>query len=119
MKSYLAKLACDFEKADSSLATPSGEIGLTKITGKLIPGARCAWCFSEDFEFWKSEGLKYERPQDWPYQGFIMPFPETDGRGEMQPEHVCLVITDYPIEKENPVTDWATLENLLKHDNLH
>lgn len=119
MKQYLAKLASDYENTLELLVTKDGEAGQNKITGRLIPGASVAWCFNDDVDFWKSGGENYRHPHDWPYRGFIVPFPESNGRGEMEPEHVCLVIVDYPIEKENPVTDWGTLAQLLANPDLH
>jgi len=119
MKRYLAKLASDFERAEEFLASREGELGLKKLTGRLMPGAKCAWCFEDDLEGWKHSQTSMPHPKDWPYSGFIVPFPDTDGRGEMQPEHVCVVVVDYPIEKENPVTDWAVLACLLEISDLH
>lgn len=119
MKNYLAKLATDYEKVSEFLCTDDAEAGLKKITGRLVPGARCAWCYKDDVELWKRDRIPYPHPKDWPYQGFIMPFPETCGRREMDIEHVCLVVTDYPIEKENPVTDWCVLALLFESDELH
>ena len=118
MKAYLAKLASDFEKVDE-LPTETWELGVSKITGRLMPGARVAWCFDEDVGLWRRDRLPYPHPKDWPYQGFIMPFPETCGRREMEAENVCLVVTDYPIEKENPVTDWCVLAFLFDTPGLH
>ena len=120
MKSYLAKLAADYDKSLEWLASPRGEEGQKKITGKLRPGARVAWCFEEDVEMWKQWKEPMPNPKDWPYHGFLLPFPETDGRcKDMDPEHVCVVVTDYPMEKENPVTDWATLACILESHDLH
>lgn len=120
MKSYLAKLAADYDKALEFLASPAGERGQKKISGgKLEPGAKCAWCYKDDVAMWRQWKESMPHPKDWPYQGFIMPFPETNGRGDMEPEHVCVVITDYPVEKENPVTDWAVLACLLESNDLH
>jgi hypothetical protein len=119
MKNYLEKLATDYDKALEFLASPFGEKQQNKITGRLIPGAKCAWCYEDDVKFWKEDEQPYPHPKDWPYQGFIIPFPETNGRGEMEAEHVCVIIVDYPIEKENPVTDWAVLACLLEVQDLH
>lgn len=110
MTSYLMKLAAQYEGALEALCVVKPE---DKVAGRLIPGAKCAWCFEDDIEYWKSERLPYPHPKDWPYHGYIMPFPETNGRSEMEAEHVCVVIVDYPIEKENPVTDWTTLAQIL------
>jgi hypothetical protein len=112
VKSYLAKLASDFEK-QHEIPEEEFSAGLKKITGTLRPGSRVAWCFDEDVALWKSERMPFPHPMQWPYQGLIVPFPETDGRGVMEPENVCLVVTDYPIEKENPVTDWHILACLF------
>jgi hypothetical protein len=119
MNKYLSKLASDYERAGEFLCSSAGISGLKKITGPLIPGARVAWCYEDDVEFWKSEELPMRKPENWPYRGFIIPFPETSGRHEMEPEHVCLVITDYPVEKENPVTDWSVLALLFESPDLH
>jgi hypothetical protein len=119
MKTYLERLSESYDRSGEELISPEGEAGLKKIEGKLMPGAKCAWCFRDDVEFWKSEKLPYPYPARWPYQGFIMPFPETNGRSEMEEEDVCVVVVDYPIEKENPVTDWTTLARLLTSPELH
>lgn len=119
MKTYLEKLAADFDRAEEFLCTPKGEAGLKKITGILKPGAKCAWCYKQDVEQWKMIGEKIPYPSKWPYHGFIVPFPNTNGRNTMEPEHVCVVIVDYPIEKENPETDWAVLACLLEATDLH
>lgn len=119
MKNYLQKLATDYDRAEEFLCTPAGEAGLKKITGRLLPGAKCAWCYKDDVDQWKQMREPMPHPKDWPYQGFIVPFPDTDGRGEMEPEHVCLVIVDYPTEKENPETDWYVLVLLFESINLH
>jgi|SRR5580704_73281 hypothetical protein len=119
MKSYLAKLASDYERAEEFICTPAGEAGLKKITGRLLPGAKVAWCYKDDVDQWKHDREPMPHPKDWPHQGFIVPFPDTGGRGEMEPEHVCVVITDYPIEKENPVTDWAVLACMFELSELH
>lgn len=118
MKTYLAKLASDFEKQHEM---PDGEwvAGIKRITGTLRPGSRVAWCFDEDVSLWKSDKIPFPHPKDWPYQGFIMPFPETNGRSAMEPENVCLVAVDYPIEKENPVTDWHVLSCLFGIPGFH
>lgn len=118
MNSYLAKLASDYDRALEFLASNKGEAGLKKISGSLVPGAKCAWHFEDDALMWKVDGERVPYPSQWPYQGFVIPFPETDGRGVMEPEDVCVVITDYPIEKENPVTDWAVLACLLGIEDL-
>lgn len=119
MKSYLAKLAADYDKVLELLASDEASAALKKITGRLIPGAKCAWCYEDDVAFWKSEKQPYPHPKDWPYHGFIVPFPDTDGRHEMDIEHICLVVTDYPIEKENPETDWSVLALLFESPDLH
>jgi hypothetical protein len=119
MKAYLEQLANQFREAEAILATPAGEAGLKKITGRLLPGAVCAWCFEEDTTFWRKERIKYPYPKEWPYQGFIIPNPNTDGRREMETENVCLIVTDYPIEKENPKVDWSPLALLLAAPGLH
>lgn len=123
MINYLKKLANDFENALEEICGPDEESKcLEKIHGKLIPGARCFWTFNDDVEFWKSErtlGHIINDPTQWNYEGFIIPFPETYGRSEMEPEEVCVVIVDYPIEKENPVTDWVTLAQLLTQEDLY
>lgn len=120
MKQYFEKLAADYEKADEFLyLKEEGERGLAKVKGKLLPGLKCAWCYEDDIKFWKGEKIKRPYPSQWLYQGFIVPFPETDGRNEMEPHHVMVVITQYPIEKENPVTDWAVLARLLEPPDLH
>jgi hypothetical protein len=116
MKNYLQKLAYDYEiKVDEFLATERGTKGISKIVGELRPGARAAWCYDDDIR-WDPE-IK-DHPEHWPYLGFIIPFPETDGRSVMELEHVCVVVVDYPSEKENPVADWCVLACLLQED-LH
>lgn len=88
------------------------------MTGRLLSGARCAWCYDEDVGFWRREREPIPHPKDWPYQGFIMPFPEVDARSEIQPEHACLIITNYPIEKENAKVDWCVLALLFESEDL-
>ena len=119
MKHYLARLAVDYERAEEFLCTTAGEDGVKKISGKLIPGAKCAWCYKDDIDLWKMSREPIPDPKYWPYQGFIMPFPNTDGRGEMEIEHTCLVVVDYPIEKENPETDWSVLAVLFEIPDLY
>ena len=120
MKAYLAQLAKQYDGVLEVLVSPEGEAGLKKLSGgKLLPGSRCAWCYQDDVDYWRSEKEPMPYPGRWPYQGFIIPFPETDGRGEMDAEHVCVVVTDYPVEKENPVTDWGALAHLLATPSLH
>lgn len=119
MKAYLTRLAEDYEKVLDFLVSEKAKAALKKISGRLLPGAKCAWCYEDDVAFWKSEGLPYPHPKDWPYHGFIVPFPETDGRHEMDVEHVCLVVTSYPIEKENPMADWSCLVTIFELGELH
>ena len=117
MKQYLKKLAEEYEKAEDVIY--QNQKLLDRIEGKLTPGSKCFWCYEEDVAFWKEfcDGM---RPvSDWPYSGFIIPFPETNGRNEVEAENVCVVMTDYPIEKENPVTDWLTLAQILQTPILH
>lgn len=120
MKPYLEKLAIDHENALETLCKPEVEKQLHKIQGSLMPGARCAWCYEDDVEYWKKycDG-EYRHPKDWPYTGLLVPFPETCGRNEMEAENVLVVVTEYPIEKENPTTDWTTLAKLLEGPGLH
>ena len=92
-----------------------------KISGRIMPGSRCAWCFREDTEFWvqeSSHGYPYPHPRDWPYQGFIIPKPDSNGRHELQWEDAVVVVTDYPIDKENPTTDWCSLIRILRQPDL-
>ncbi len=92
---------------------------LDRIEGDLVPGAKCFWCYEEDVEFWKEFGDGMRPVNQWPYSGFVVPFPETNGRNTMEVEHVCVVMTDYPIEKENPTTDWITIGQILQTPTLH
>lgn len=119
MKSYLYKLATDYEKSEQWLASPEGEAGLKRLSGgKLKSGARCAWFFREDVDMWvQNKGSQHLK--DWFYRGIIVPFPNTDGRSELEPEHCCVVVLEYPIEKENPQTDWATLTSILSLPDLY
>ena len=124
MKYYLTDLAKKYDDVFEFLGQDDQakvDAAIRKIIGKLEPGARCSWCFKDDVAWWKEEKMMREmkNPENWPFNGFIIPFPETNGRSTMEIEHVCVVITDYPIEKENPVTDWTTLASLLACDDLH
>lgn len=119
MKAYLKQFAEWCDNALEDLCSKEGEAGQNKITNRLMPGAPCAWCFEDDVKFWKSEGERIPYPGEWPYQGFIIPLPDTNGRSEMEAENVAVVIVDYPIEKENPVTDWMPLARLLTNTDLH
>ena len=92
---------------------------MSRIEGKLIAGSECFWCYEEDVEFWKEFDDGMRPVNQWPYSGFIVPFPETTARHEMEPENVCVVMTDYPIEKENPVTDWLTLAQILDTPTIY
>lgn len=117
MKAYLNRLAEEYEKGELELT----EEALKKLSGgELRAGAKCAWCYEEDVDFWKHEREPMPHPMRWPYSGILMPFPDVcDGRGTIELEHVCVCILDYPIEKENPATDWAPLSRVLTSPRLH
>lgn len=117
MKTYLMRLAEEYEKGESGLT----EDAIKKLSGgELRAGAKCAWCYEDDVEFWKSEGIRMPHPKDWHYYGLIVPFPDVcDGRGRFEPEHACVVILGYPVEKENPRVDWAPLTRVLTSPRLH
>jgi hypothetical protein len=115
MKSYLAGLAEEYEKVDERLTDEA----LVKLHGTLRAGARCVWCYEQDVAQWRLEGPCAPPLEQWPYSGLIVPFPNKDGRGKLEVEDVCLIVLDYPIEKENPEVDWTTLTNCLTSPGLH
>lgn len=119
MKAYMQQFAEWCDNSLEELCSKEGEAGQARITNRLMPGSACAWCFVDDVAFWKAEGECIPYPAKWPYRGFIIPLPETDGRNEMEAENVCVVAVDYPIEKENPVTDWVPLSRLLTSPGFH
>lgn len=121
MKRYLDQLSKAIEAQDT-LLTKDGQFdaAVKKVRGQLLPGAKCSWCYASDAQFWKNEeDYEIPKPEQWPYSGFVVPFPETCGRRQMEVEDVCVVVTDYPIEKENPVTDWVPLLAILAIEDLH
>jgi hypothetical protein len=116
MREYLNQLLCQIEDAEA-MHGPAYDAAINRLSGgRLEAGARFACCYVEDLEFW---GNPIPDPKDWFYHGIIVPLPNHDGRGELQPEQCIACILDYPIQKENPEVDWCALLSTLTAPGLH
>jgi len=118
MRAYMKELLKQIEDAEAMHGPPFDAAMKRMSGGKLTAGAKCAWCFEDDIEFWRSE-KQAPHPKDWFYSGFIVPLPDHDGRGVLQPDRCIVCVMDYPIEKENPSVDWVALLSLLTSPGLY
>ena len=120
MKAYLERLSELFAETEEIYGPPY-DAAIKRVSGgRLEAGARCSWCYADDLKFWCDfEGGKMPHPKDWPYSGIIVPIPDHDGRGELEPEKCMVCVLDYPIEKENPEVDWTPMLRLLTSPGLH
>jgi len=116
MRAYFNQLLGQIEDAEA-MHGPAYAAAIKRLSGgKLEAGARCAWCYADDLEHW---GSRIPHPKDWFYSGLIIPLPDTDGRGELEPSDCIVCVLDYPIEKENPEVDWTALLSVLTGPSLH
>lgn len=119
MREYFNNLLAQIEDGEY-MHGPAFDAAIKRLSGdKLEAGARCAWCFAEDLEFWGRNSRKIPHPKDWFYSGFLVPVPDKDGRGVLEPDQCIVCVLDYPIEKENPEVDWIALLSLLTTPSLH
>lgn len=92
---------------------------LKKLAGVPKIGAKIAWYYREDLEFWENERIAIPASFSWPYKGYIMPGPEREIRGsELDIEDVVIIQFDYPVEKVYPLCNWFALSRLLKNTSL-
>ena len=120
MKAYLERLSELHKETEEIYGKPYDDAVKRLSGGRLEAGARCAWCYADDLKVWcELEGGKMPHPKDWPYCGIIVPIPDHDGRGELDPEKCVVCVLSYPIEKENPEVDWTPLLTILTSPGLH
>lgn len=120
MKAYLERLAELHKETEEIYGKPYDDAVKRLSGGRLEAGARCAWCYTDDLKVWCDlEGGRMPHPKDWPYDGIIVPIPDHDGRGELDPEKCVVCVLSYPIEKENPEVDWTPLLTILTSPGLH
>lgn len=116
MREYMKQLLRQIEHAEA-MHGQNYDAAIKRLSGgRLEAGARCAWCYTDDLEFW---GNPIPHPKDWVYSGIIVPLPDNDGRRELEPDKCIVCILDYPIEKENPEVDWIALLSVLNNPALH
>lgn len=117
---YFNRLAEQIQNTEEIFGKPYDEAIKRLSGGRLEAGARCSWCYADDLKFWCDfEKGKVPHPKDWPYYGYLMPIPDKDGRGELEPEHCIVCVLSYPVQKENPEVDWVPLLHLLAGPGLH
>lgn len=116
MRTYMEHLLEQIQDAEY-VHGPAYDEAVKRLSGGILEaGAPCTWCYADDLEFW---GRTVPHPKDWFYKGFIVPIPDRDGRGKLEPDQCMVCIIDYPIEKENPQVDWTALLTLLTTPGLH
>lgn len=90
--------------------------------GKRMAGAKCAWCYEDDFAFWKEDSLhgrKVPHPMHWFYGGILIPTPNYEMRGEIDYENCVVIVTEYPVEKCYVECDWTPLMTILTTPSIH
>jgi hypothetical protein len=116
MREYMNQVLKQIEDAEA-MHGPAFDAAVNRMSGgALKAGARCAWCYADDLGFW---GNPIPHPKDWFYSGIIVPLPDRDGRGKLEPDQCIVCVLDYPIEKENPQADWTALLSVLTSPGIH
>lgn len=120
MLEYMKDLLKELEDAEA-MHGPDFDSAIKKLSGgKLVPGARCAWCYEDDVSAWKEFGGKTPHPKDWYYHGIIVPVPDLEMRGtEIEHDKCVVVVTEYPVEKCYCETDWTALLTILTNEGIH
>lgn len=117
MKEALNQLLRQIEDA-GAMHGAAFDAAINRLSGgKLVAGARCAWCYADDLQFW---GNPIPHPKDWFYSGIVVPVPDYEMRGgEIDHDKCVVVVTGYPVEKVYVECDWTALLSVLTSPGIH
>jgi hypothetical protein len=121
MRTYFENLTLKLDLV-KELGTKEFETAIKKLLGgSRLAGSRCAWCYKEDVDFWKTDSLyngKIPHPGNWFYGGWLIPTPDYEMRGEIEHESCVVVVTQYPVEKCYVECDWTPLLSILTEPEI-